>query len=161
MKYIGEGIGGEVNHRSKRYFKMRMWNINPEIMCNKHLLGEHVEMHMFAGCIEKGKSIQGYIKNGFVNTDLIEDRHDKLVEEMTSRNMNHQSPISCKRVHGNTGVVDTHKSLRDLFNRCGNCVHRSAVYKRGDVVLCVNLGLYLVSLCRRKFKLWLWNCKLK
>ena len=26
---------------------MRMWMVNPRIMCRQHLLGEHVEIHMF------------------------------------------------------------------------------------------------------------------
>ena len=25
---------------------MRMWMVNPKMMCNKHLLGEHVELHL-------------------------------------------------------------------------------------------------------------------
>ena len=40
---------------------MRMWMVNPEILCRKHLLGEHVELHMLVGWIIKGKSIQGYL----------------------------------------------------------------------------------------------------
>ena len=28
---------------------MRMWMVNPGFMCNKHLLGEHVECHMLVG----------------------------------------------------------------------------------------------------------------
>ena len=36
---------------------MRMWNVDPKLMCNKHLLGEHVEMHMFFGTIQKGISM--------------------------------------------------------------------------------------------------------
>ena len=35
-----------------------MWNIKTEKMCNQHLLGEHVEMHMFVGTLNKNKSIQ-------------------------------------------------------------------------------------------------------
>ena len=35
---------------------MRMWNVDVTKMCNKHLLGEHVEMHMFVGIIIKGTS---------------------------------------------------------------------------------------------------------
>ena len=33
---------------------MRMWLVNPALLCRQHLLGEHVEMHMFAGHILEG-----------------------------------------------------------------------------------------------------------
>lgn len=41
---------------------MRMWKVNPKNMCRQHLLGEHVECHMFVGAILKGISLSGYIK---------------------------------------------------------------------------------------------------
>lgn len=36
---------------------MRMWMVPPELMCRQHLLGEHVELHMFVGAINKGTSV--------------------------------------------------------------------------------------------------------
>ena len=45
---------------------MRIWKINPKLMCRKHLLGEHVESHMFVGSINKRRSIQGHIEKGQV-----------------------------------------------------------------------------------------------
>ena len=36
---------------------MRMWLVPPSHMCRKHLLGEHVELHMLLGTLKKGKSI--------------------------------------------------------------------------------------------------------
>jgi hypothetical protein len=48
-----------------------MWGINPKKLCNQHLLGEHLEMHMFVGCIKKGISLKGYYENKLVRTDLI------------------------------------------------------------------------------------------
>ena len=38
---------------------MRMWMLPPECMCRKHLLGEHVELHMLLGSMRRGKSIEG------------------------------------------------------------------------------------------------------
>ena len=61
---------------------MRMWLVTPKLMCDKHLLGEHVEMHMFVGCLLKGKSIQGYIDKGLVDVSLLTARHGALVKEM-------------------------------------------------------------------------------
>jgi len=28
---------------------MRMWMLNPKALCRKHLMGEHVEIHMLVG----------------------------------------------------------------------------------------------------------------
>ena len=36
---------------------MRMWMIDPTMLCTKHLLGEHVELHMFVGTINKNKKL--------------------------------------------------------------------------------------------------------
>ena len=71
-----------------------MWSIDPKKLCNQHLLGEHVEMQMFLGCIKKGISLKGYYDNKLVCTNLIKKRHDDLVTEMISRGMKHNSPIA-------------------------------------------------------------------
>ena len=73
---------------------MRMWNLNPKQMCDKHLLGEHLEMHMFVGAIKKGKSIKGFITTGLVRVYEIQNRHDQLANEMIGRGMNHKAPLS-------------------------------------------------------------------
>jgi len=97
-----------------------MWNVEPGTMCRKHLLGEHVEMHMFAGCIRKGKSLSGYIHKGLVDTRLIRRRHDKLAEEMERRGYRHYSPLEYEdRIH--EGHVDMDGSERDLRARCAEC----------------------------------------
>jgi hypothetical protein len=67
------------------YITMRMWLVDPKTMCRNHLLGEHVELHMLAGCLEKKKSIKAYIDKGLVDLGLITKRHDELVSEMKIR----------------------------------------------------------------------------
>ena len=37
---------------------MRMWMVDPQIMCRQHLLGEHTEMHMFVGTLKRGPALQ-------------------------------------------------------------------------------------------------------
>ena len=53
---------------------VRMWNVSPDVMCRQHLLGEHVEMHMVVGSINRGKSITGYTSNGLLDTRHIQHR---------------------------------------------------------------------------------------
>jgi hypothetical protein len=33
---------------------MRMWLVDPALLCDKHLLGEHGELHKFQHCFVKG-----------------------------------------------------------------------------------------------------------
>ena len=72
-----------------------MWGIDPEKLCDQHLLGEHLEMHMFVGCIKKGISLKGYYDNydnKLLCTNLIKDRHDELADEMILEYENDLSP---------------------------------------------------------------------
>lgn len=99
---------------------MRMWNVDPSKMCRKHLLGEHVECHMFAGTLNKGISVLGYLDKGLLQIDLLRQRHDELVAEMTKRGYSHNKelPIFKERI---VGFVDTVASERELKRRCKDC----------------------------------------
>lgn len=102
---------------------MRMWMVDPKIMCRQHLLGEHVECHMFAGTLAKGKSIQGYLDKGLVEVGSLSSRHDDLAKEMAWRGYSHNSPmpvIHCPEM----GSVDEICSLKDLLGRCPECMAR-------------------------------------
>jgi hypothetical protein len=106
---------------------MRMWMIEPEIMCDKHLLGEHVECHMFVGCINKGKSIKGYIDKGLVETQNIKNRHDEIVKTMLRRGMKHNSPLQyVDKI--NKGYVSVPSNIDELRNRCGRCREIIEIY---------------------------------
>ena len=108
---------------------MRMWGINPKLMCRQHLLGEHKEIHMIIGCIRKGKKLNGYIKRNQIDVSLIISRHYKLVEEMKRRGYNHQSPITLSDAHliavylrhNPSGKINPVKNQIELANRCNNC----------------------------------------
>ncbi|HLN45759.1 MAG TPA: pyrimidine dimer DNA glycosylase/endonuclease V [Candidatus Sulfotelmatobacter sp.] len=100
---------------------MRMWNVSPELMCRKHLLGEHVEMHMFLSAINLGKRIDGYICTGLVEVHNIKCRHDELAQEMVRRGYCHSSPMDYSPLLANSGFVDTKRSYEDLQSRCLEC----------------------------------------
>lgn len=109
---------------------MRMWMVSPKIMCHQHLLGEHVEIHMFIGTMKKQISVHGYIKNNLLEMESIISRHEKLVEEMTRRGIDHKSPleedvvkeiISHYPVTVRDAKVNVNRSLKDLLSRCPRC----------------------------------------
>lgn len=106
---------------------MRMWDVDPKMLCNKHLCGEHVEMHMFAGSIKKGIDITGYITRGLVIPKYIQVRHDVVVEEMIERGFNHLSMLAQPDVsrYDNVPVcLDVEANMQDLMNRCPDCADR-------------------------------------
>lgn len=113
---------------------MRMWMLPPEGMCRKHLLGEHVEMHMFVGSIIKNVSMKGYLKNGLLQPADLRARHDALVEEMENRGYNHNSPLKEYEPQLFTSLtgeewdtkVDQVYNLEDLTKRCPDCAARMA-----------------------------------
>ena len=72
---------------------MRMWMLPPETMCRKHLLGEHVELHMLLGSLRRGKNIDGFLAGKLVDPRRMFRRHEELVLEMERRGYRHASPL--------------------------------------------------------------------
>lgn len=98
---------------------MRMWGIDPSLMCDRHLLGEHVEMHMFVGHLNKGRNLGKYL-DGLVERDKIVHRHEDLATEMGRRGMNHKSPLPHFDAKPE-GYIDINDNILDLANRCPRC----------------------------------------
>ena len=99
---------------------MRMWMVDPSLLCRKHLLGEHLECHMFVGAINKGISIKGYMDRGLCEPDKLEIRHNQLANEMAKRGYNHKSELP-KYEYSKSGHIDITNSINELINRCPDC----------------------------------------
>ena len=99
---------------------MRMWMINPKIMCRNHLLGEHVECHMFVGTIKRGKNVSGYLQKGLLEIHNIKSRHDALAEEMKKRGYKHNSPIEFVYKQ-KLGKINLRQNVVQLHSRCKEC----------------------------------------
>ena len=96
--------------------------VNPRIMCRQHLLGEHAEIHMFAGTLNRNKSVKGYLEKGLLEVHSLYDRHEKLVEEMERRGYRHCSPLDEKwKSAEKLGAIDREKSFMELLRRCSRC----------------------------------------
>lgn len=108
---------------------MRMWLCDPKIMCQKHLCGEHLEMHMFLGTLKKRKKINGYLKNNLFQPRYLYQRHKELADEMIERGYDHQSPLyelDCVPILNLTNEqqyweIDKETALKDLLDRCPVC----------------------------------------
>ena len=104
---------------------MRQWLVDPQFLCRKHLLGEHVEHHMFVGSISKGKSVKGFLSDGLLEPKTLQTRHTQLANEMTNRGYNHKSPLLNVNIsHLPDGKIDINRNIADLRNRCEECANR-------------------------------------
>ena len=104
---------------------MRMWMVDPKILCRQHLLGEHNELHKLVGSIRKSKSLKGYLDQNIIEPESIIERHTELVWEMLRRGYNHQSPLPKFDITDIPKTkVSIDKSYDDLFNRCSACYER-------------------------------------
>jgi len=109
--------------------EMRMWMVNPVIMCQKHICGEHLECHMFLGAMRKNKKLNGYFTSNCFEPEKLQNRHDAIAYEMIIRGYKHKSDMIVTNEdlenYINIGKVDVDKSLHDLLCRCKECFTNS------------------------------------
>jgi len=106
---------------------MRMWMVDPKIMCRKHLLGEHVELHMMAGHLRLGRKVNGFVAHNCVQPASISARHKALAKEMARRGYQHASPLQQPVIAAHQhpeATVDIVAALADLLGRCEECASR-------------------------------------
>jgi len=82
---------------------MRIWDIEPKYLCQKHLIAEHRELHGTWNIITLGK--KGYsqhpeTKRWVGKLAALEKRHSRLVKEMKKRGYKHFSPLDKKLAEG-------------------------------------------------------------
>lgn len=113
---------------------MRMWMVNPQWMCRKHLLGEHYELHMIVGWINRRKSIQGFIDKNLIFPEQIVHRHSDLAFEMSyHRKYNHNSPILYPKFYIQQAPVLYLEGIKEdikneLIARCKECAMLHKLY---------------------------------
>lgn len=84
---------------------MRVWDIPPERLCDKHLLGEHREIHAIWTVITEGK--KGYSKHPETlrwvgRLKALYLRHELVVKEMRRRGFAHNSPLDKRKAVGSS-----------------------------------------------------------
>lgn len=100
---------------------MRIWMVEPKLMCRNHLLGEHHEIHMVSGSLQKGKNLSGYL-HGLVVPTLLHSRHDDLVSEMANRGYKHNSSLNGVDISLPEALaIDVEANVVELSKRCSKC----------------------------------------
>lgn len=82
---------------------MRIWDIPPDELCRRHLLGEHRELHAVWIIITTGK--KGYsrhpeTKRWIGKLAALYRRHEELVREMKIRKYKHYSGLDKRSATG-------------------------------------------------------------
>lgn len=88
---------------------MRIWDIPPKALCDRHLLGEHAELHAIWSVLTKGK--KGYAAHPETlrwagKLKALYSVHGSIVAEMTRRGFKHGSDLPEAEATG-SGEQDT------------------------------------------------------
>jgi pyrimidine dimer DNA glycosylase len=116
---------------------VRIWDIEPGHLCQKHLLGEHRELHGLWNILTLNK--RGYRKHPETirwegKLAALYARHEALVAEMSRRGYRHNSPLDKSLATGasiQNDFVDTPAAQRMLLRAkgCGCFQNRSKLKK--------------------------------
>ncbi len=109
--------------------------VPPEELCNKHLLGEHGELHKFLHNWRKRHRVDGRLAGNAMEPGSYKTRHDELAAEMLTRGMNHQSPLeqpdfSYLPLEQQRFQVDVEANRQLLVSRCKECETRGYTVQR-------------------------------
>lgn len=116
---------------------MRMWMLPSELLCRKHLLGGHNEIHKHRHNFVKQHSMKGRLYPIVqIEPASMKEEHDRLAEEMTRRGYNHKSPYEQPDVSylGEMAYLkaDIEYNIKDLATRCPECRKNILNSKYGD-----------------------------
>ena len=107
---------------------MRIWDVDPRLLCAQHLLGEHRELHGLWNILTLDKV--GYrnhpeTQRWVGKLAALYERHERLVTEMDVRGYRHNSPLDARLATGarvQDAFVDTpaeqHRILKAKGCRC-------------------------------------------
>jgi len=116
---------------------MRMWMINPKLMCLKHILGEHAQIHRYYNPFSRHYNIDKRIQPiVMIEPQNMKKRHDRLEEELNRRRetgevkgLKKTSPyilpdLSYLPQAQREAKMDKFMSMQALMERCPVCKER-------------------------------------
>jgi hypothetical protein len=106
---------------------VRIWDLEPALLCDRHLLGEHRELHAIWAILNTGK--RGYAHHPGTlrwrdRLAALYARHAAQVAEMSRRGFRHASPLDPRPATGaaqQTALIDSVESQRERLasHACG------------------------------------------
>lgn len=109
---------------------MRIWDVQPKLLCQKHLIAEHRELHGLWNILTKHKGQGGYSHHPETlrwvgKLKALYLRHAALITEMQKRGYEHHSPLEKKLAVGKAKqekfLDDLKKQFEMLNNKSCGC----------------------------------------
>lgn len=109
---------------------MRVWDIDPEKLCDNHLLGEHREIHAIWSILTEDK--EGYKNHPETQRwegklKALFNRHEEVIREMKERGFNESSPLDESKATGSEKqdeYIDPPEDQRKILeNKDCICLH--------------------------------------
>ena len=116
---------------------MRIWDLDPAVLRDRHLLGEHRELHAIWAVLTTDRA--GYARHPETlrwrgRLAALYHRHDAQVAEMARRGFRHRSPLDARLATGSalqTVLVDSVEAQRErLAARGCGCARDIAPHGR-------------------------------
>jgi len=107
--------------------------VDPRAMCRRHLLGEHVELHMAVAWIRCGRAVDGWVDGNCLEPASIGARHTDLATEMAYRGWNHASPLVQPLIGARQqpeARIDKAAAERELARRRKDCAKGLAMARQ-------------------------------
>jgi hypothetical protein len=84
---------------------VRIWDVDPALLCRSHLLGEHRELHALWTILSEDR--RGYRNHPETvrwegKLAALYSRHERLVAEMAARGFKHHSPLDLAAATGSS-----------------------------------------------------------
>ncbi|MFA5318437.1 MAG: pyrimidine dimer DNA glycosylase/endonuclease V [Patescibacteria group bacterium] len=107
---------------------MRIWDISPKCLCQKHLIAEHRELHGLWNILTKHQGRGGYSRHPETlrwrgKLKALYNRHEVLVKEMKRRGYNHHTPLDKKLAAGKSEqkyYIDSPAKQKEIL-KCKDC----------------------------------------
>lgn len=114
----------------------RQWLSDPRLMCKQHILGEHLEAHIFVSKMQKETSLKGFRKGSmFFGAEFVKSRHDKIAKLLKQP---HKTPLFIGELEIKNypyiapTLYDLTKSMEDLLGRCEECKRKHLDWRLYD-----------------------------
>ena len=110
---------------------IRMWAVHPKVMCRKHLMEEHNNLHKFVGMINKDTDLSKYREERFLDPKALPHRHGLIIKEFQRRGIKHTTPLSSKDINtvkldwnDTRNKLDSYKDINEMYDNCKQCRRR-------------------------------------
>ncbi len=120
---------------------MRVWDVEPSLLCRQHLLGEHRELHGLWNILTIHAGKGGYSRHPETlrwvgKTNALFSRHELLVVEMSRRGYRHASELDRSLASGSfvqNALIDSIEDQQRMLAEkpCG-CWHRDGLSGREE-----------------------------